>query len=183
MSIAEPPVASSQRRDFFKKAVSGIIGGVLALCPTLAGLIFATDPLRRRAVAGGPVRVATLTSLPNDGIPRKFAVVADQLDAWNKYHNVPIGAVYLRRTGDKTVQAFNVICPHLGCFVEYKKEKGAYYCPCHNSSFTAEGGILDRKSPSRRGLDSLTVEIREGSEIWVHFQNFKAGQAEKIPTA
>jgi hypothetical protein len=46
-----------------------------------------------------------------------------------------------------------------------------------------EGGILDRKSPSRRGLDSLSVEIREGSEIWVHFQYFKAGQPENIPTA
>ena len=40
---------------------------------------------------------------------------------------------------------------------------------------------IARKSPSPRGLDELEVEIRSDNEIWVKFQNFRAGEKEKIP--
>jgi len=58
---------------------------------------------------------------------------------------------------------------------------GGYFCPCHRSSFTLDGAILDPKSPSPRPLDDLPVEIRNGTEIWVKFQNFRAGTHDKIP--
>jgi hypothetical protein len=45
-----------------------------------------------------------------------------------------------------------------------------------------DGKINDPKSPSPRALDTLPVEIR-GEEIYVTFQNFRAGVAEKIPEA
>src|SRR5438309_4689223 len=44
-----------------------------------------------------------------------------------------LGAVYLRRTPDGKLQAFNVVCPHAGCFVDFLPERGMYLCPCHNS--------------------------------------------------
>jgi len=169
------------RRDFLKRLSTAVMGTFLALCPTVAGLIFVADPLRRRSAPSQAVKIATLTSLPADGVPRKFSVVADRSEAWNKFPEVPIGAVYLRRTGEKEVQALNVVCPHLGCFVEFLKDKKAYHCPCHNSSFALDGRVLDPSSPSPRALDSLVVEIREGQEVWVHFQNFQTGQASKIP--
>ncbi|HVY70044.1 MAG TPA: Rieske (2Fe-2S) protein, partial [Verrucomicrobiae bacterium] len=102
-------------------------------------------------------------------------------DAWNKFTNVPVGAVYLRRVGEKTVEAFNVVCPHAGCFVDFMPERKSYLCPCHNSTFGLDGKIQDAKSPSPRGLDSLEVELRDGGEIWVRFQNYQAGHHEKIP--
>ena len=34
-----------------------------------------------------------------------------------------------------------------------------------------------------RALDMLGVEIRNGSEVWVRFQNFEAGKAKKVPQA
>ena len=110
-------------------------------------------------------------------------MVANRSDAWNKYPHVPVGAVYLRRTGDKTIQALNVVCPHAGCFVDYVEDRKSFLCPCHSSSFALNGTIADPKSPSARPLDSLEVEIRNGAEIWVKFQNFRAGQAEKTPVA
>jgi hypothetical protein len=30
-------------------------------------------------------------------------------------------------------------------------------------------------------LDDLVVEIRNGTEVWVKFQNFRAGTHDKIP--
>jgi Rieske Fe-S protein len=129
------------------------------------------------------VRVTTLEALPDDGIPRKFPVLATRVDAWNKFSQAAIGAVYLRRTAEAQVQALNVVCPHAGCFVDFLPERGTYLCPCHNSTFAVTGRIGDPASPAARGLDTLDVEIRGGNEVWVKFQNFQAGRAEKIPAA
>ncbi|HKS37073.1 MAG TPA: Rieske 2Fe-2S domain-containing protein, partial [Verrucomicrobiae bacterium] len=85
------------------------------------------------------------------------------------------------RTGGKQVQAFNVICPHAGCFVDYVAARKGYFCPCHNSTFGVDGRIADAKSPSPRGLDELEAEIRNDTEIWVKFRNFRAGVKQRIP--
>ncbi|MHB8524352.1 MAG: QcrA and Rieske domain-containing protein [Limisphaerales bacterium] len=163
--------------------MSILLGGLAGLFPAAAGVFVFLDPLRRKSGASGFSRVASLETLPDDGLPRKFTVVADRTDAWNRFPQVPVGAVYLRRTGDKTIQAVNAVCPHAGCFVDFVAARNGYFCPCHNSSFTPDGRIDDPKSPSPRGLDALPVEIRDETEIWVKFQNFRAGQAEKVPLA
>ena len=160
-----------------------VISGIVTLVPALAGMMVLADPLRRKAAAGEALKVTTLEALPNDGVPRKFPVLADKVDAWNKYRNVPVGAVYLRRTADSTVEALNVVCPHAGCFVDFSKDGEKFVCPCHNSSFALDGKILDAASPSPRALDSLPVDIRGNGEIWVKFQNFEAGRPDKVPVA
>jgi Rieske Fe-S protein len=173
----------SGRRDFFKQALAVICGAIATVIPAAAGLAVFCDPLRRKSSGGTGtlVRVASLTSLPNDGVPRKFPVVANRSDAWNKFPNVPVGAVYLRRTGEKQVEALNVVCPHAGGFVDYSTDNRCFVCPLHNSKFALDGKISDSKSPAPRPMDTLEVEIR-GEEVWVKFQNFRSGPAEKIPS-
>jgi menaquinol-cytochrome c reductase iron-sulfur subunit len=183
MAEPEHPAPSTDRRGFFKKILASAIGAVLGLVPVCAGLTVFLDPLRRKASARGFVEVTTLDALPDDGVPRKFPVLASRTDAWNKFAQVPIGAVYLRRTHDGKLQAFNVVCPHAGCFVDFLADRGSYLCPCHNSTFTVDGKIADRSSPAPRALDSLEVELRNGRELWVKFQNYQSGRAEKIPVA
>ena len=150
------------------------------IVPAFAGIVVLLDPLRRKTSAEKVVRVAALGALPENGEPRKFPILATRIDAWNRTPNVPIGAVYLRRIGSDQVQAFNVVCPHAGCFVDFNGNRQQYHCPCHNSSFALDGRIADPKSPSPRGLDQLPVEIRAGGEIWVTFRNFRAGIAEQV---
>jgi menaquinol-cytochrome c reductase iron-sulfur subunit len=169
------------RRDFLAKAAATVIGGGLALAAPVAGLGVLLDPLRRKSAAGSAVRVASLASLPDDGVPRKFPVLATRQDAWNRTANVPVGAVYLRREKGGAVRAFNVVCPHAGCFVDFHAEQGCYLCPCHNSTFALDGKVLDEKSPSPRALDELPVEMRGEGEIWVAFQNFRPGEKERLP--
>jgi len=179
----EPVPQQPERRSFLKIFGTAVISVLLGAIPFGAGVAMFMDPLRRKSNLKGAVKVATLDALPPDGIPRKFPVVASRVDAWNKFSEVPIGAVYLRRTEDKKLQAFNVVCPHAGCFVDFLPERGTYLCPCHNSTFALNGQIENRSSPAARGLDSLQVEIRADKEVWVQFQNFQAGRAEKIPAA
>jgi menaquinol-cytochrome c reductase iron-sulfur subunit len=178
-----PAPANPERRGFFEKLFSIVVGTVLGLVPLVSGLLVWLDPLRRKTQAGAAIRVAMLEAVPKDGVPRKFPVIASRTDAWNKFPRVPVGAVYLRRTGEKTVEALNVICPHAGCFVDYLQDKSVFLCPCHNSTFGLDGQINDPRSPSPRALDGLEVEIRRGNEIWVKFVNFRPGTKEKVPVA
>lgn len=168
------------RRDFFRKLGAGIAAAILGLVPAGAGLAVFLDPLRRRAEAGGAVRVTTLEALPDDGVPRRFPVVATRVDAWNKFPQTQVGAVYLRRTRDGQIQAFNAICPHAGCFVEFAAEPGRFVCPCHNSRFSMSGQMDGQSSPAPRGLDALPVELRGSNEVWVKFQKFQTGRTQKI---
>src|ERR1700747_3019130 len=99
--------ASTGRRDFLRKALAALIGLVVTLVPFGAGLMVFLDPPRRKTAASPPRMITSLDALPNDGIPRKFAVLATRVDAWSKSAETPIGAVYLRRTPDDKLQAFN----------------------------------------------------------------------------
>ena len=111
------------RRNFLVEAAAMVVGGILMLFPLASGMLVFLDPVLRKKKAGdsGLVRVATLDSVPDDGIPRSFPVIASRQDAWNYFPNEPVGAVYIRRQpGEKEVQVFNVICPHLGCFVGFR---------------------------------------------------------------
>lgn len=170
-----------RRRGFLKGVLAASLGMFVGSVPVASGLWVATDPLRRKTRSGVPfVRVANLEAVPADGKPRLFRVMASKQDAWNRHPLVPVGAVYIRRTRDNPdgVTVFNTVCPHLGCFVNAKKD-ATYHCPCHNSQFQADGsrGTL---CVSARGLDQLNSRIEDG-EILVQFQNFLTGKEERIP--
>lgn len=169
------------RRSFMTKAAAIVVGGAIALVAPVAGLFTFLDPLRRKTETRGLVRVTSLASLPENGEPRKLPVLDTLVDAWNRTEDVPIGSVYVQRTGDNTVRVLNSVCPHLGCSVGYSAAKSGYFCPCHKSSFAVNGEILDPKSPSPRGMDELQAEVRANGEVWVKFQNFRKGTASKIP--
>jgi menaquinol-cytochrome c reductase iron-sulfur subunit len=177
----DPP--NPERREFVKKACAVCLGTAAVMVPVAAGVTVLLDPLKRKAAAGEKMLITTLDALPSDGAPMKFAIMADRVDAWTKFPNAPVGAIYVRRTGEESASAINVVCPHAGCFVDYRNDKKDFYCPCHNSAFGIDGAITDPRSPSPRGLDTLEVEIRNGKEVWVLFQNFMTGKGEKVPVA
>lgn len=164
------------RRKFLKQSLAVAVTGAAA------GAAVSLGPWRRQPPGGGRlVRVTTLDELPADGIPRNFPVYASRVEAWNRLFGKPVGAVFLRRTADGTLQALNAACPHAGCRVGYAPDRKGYLCPCHKSSFTVEGKLADPKSQALRGLDELKVELREEREVWVHFQDYYPGHAEQYP--
>jgi len=176
--------AAGSRRNFLTRAMACLLGGITGIVPVLTGLFFFADPLRsRRKQAEGNsddefLKVASVDELLV-GKPRRVVVVNDRTDAWNLYRQDTIGVVFLLRTADGQVSALNANCPHLGCQVSFKSDDQLYRCPCHDSSFATDGEIANDTSPSPRGLDPLDTEVRDGSEVWVKFQNFVAGTAER----
>jgi menaquinol-cytochrome c reductase iron-sulfur subunit len=186
-----PPVSASRppgetpRRNVLVAVAAVVVGGLVSIVPFAAGLIMFLDPLLKRKTngdAGGgkaarPLhRVAALEALPADGTPVQVPVIADLTDAWNREANQPVGAVYLRREGDK-VECFNAICPHAGCFVAYAVDRDVFQCPCHTSSFQLDGQRI-LPSPSPRDMDALKVDaekLKEG-EVWIEFVNYYPGK-------
>ncbi|MBX3444998.1 MAG: Rieske 2Fe-2S domain-containing protein [Planctomyces sp.] len=173
--------SSPERRNFFTALLAVLAGGVATLVPLIPGAAFVLDPLLRRKQSSGEgdadefLQVTTLESLPTDGAPRAFPVIADLQDAWNKFPNTEIGSVFLSRGADGDLTCFNSRCPHLGCTIGYAEQAREFVCPCHASSFTLDGERNNQIPP--RSMDPLDAEIRNGNEVWVRFQNFQAGRA------
>jgi menaquinol-cytochrome c reductase iron-sulfur subunit len=189
----------SGRRSFLERATAIAVGVVISVTPLVVGLFAFLDPLKpkKRATAlgsageGDPaaeestgpgrwLKVGSLADVPTDGTPQAFPVIADTWDAWNYYPPHPIGSVYIRipAEGEKPI-AWTATCPHLGCFVEFSKAKECFSCPCHNSKFGLDGQRIE--GPPPRGMDELELEIRQGDEVWVRYEKFRAGEAHKVP--
>ncbi len=179
------------RRSFLTKFFAAGIGAVLVLVPLGTGLATFFSPLFRRKKSDTDfIRVANLDDIPADGTPRRFEVIADLWDKWTFNANQPIGSVFLSRAEPATdeLRCFNTTCPHAGCSVRLADsgEKKEFKCPCHNSAFHLDGSVI-QPTPSPRGLDSLEVEVRPGEggkqEVWVRYENFYTGKAEKVAKA
>ena len=190
-NVSSQEESQPDRRDFIKGA-SCAIGAAIGAVPMAAGVRVVLDPLSRQVTAeeGAEfIRLADVSDLP-ESEPMKFAIVEDKTDKWSRYKDVPVGAVYLlKETGDSSadgaeapvsVIAYNTVCPHLGCFVDYRKDEQDFFCPCHDSNFDLEGNLLKGVSP--RAMDTLEVdeEKLKAGEVWVKFQRFKSNTKEKI---
>jgi menaquinol-cytochrome c reductase iron-sulfur subunit len=177
--------AQKSRRGFLARLVAIVVAAVLYVPALVAGALAFLNPLRIKSEGGKQIRLTTLDLLPADGTPQRFPVIADRSDAWTFYPNEPIGAVWLRLTDakQKKVQAVQVVCPHLGCYVEFRTADKTFFCPCHRASFDLDGKRREERSMSPRDLDTLEVGIRNGNEVWVDYRKFRTGSSEKIEEA
>ena len=178
-SSVEEPV----RRNFLTAAAAAIVGFVLSIFPVAVGTVVFLDPLLgKKKRQNKRIRVAMLDSVPADGTPIRVPVLSVKVDAWTRKANQPIGAVYLRRIGDQVI-AFNAICPHAGCFVNFAVERKIFQCPCHTSAFELDGKRAPGHSPSPRDMDTLLVDekrLKDTGEVWIEFVNYYPGKATQV---
>jgi len=82
--------------------------------------------------------------------------------------DVPRGSVFPYRAGrlyvchldDDGFIAVSIRCTHLGCSIEWDKEKQQFLCPCHHSMFDIRGDVLN--PPATRPLDYYPLKIDNG---------------------
>jgi menaquinol-cytochrome c reductase iron-sulfur subunit len=172
--------SSPQRRGFLAKLLALGLGAAALAVPALSALAAFLNPWRQKGAAGDWVRVASLDALPVGGPPQRYPVIADRSDAWNGYPGEAVGAVFLCRINEQQVLALQSICPHNGGLVCYDPEKKNFYCPSHGALFDCQGRRLDEKSISPRDLDTLEVDPDRLPEVWVKFEKFQDGTAQKI---
>ena len=189
------------RRSLLVQALTGFLSLLLVAIPSTLGGLFFLDPILRKKKSGGGgggtglarkdeqgfIRLdVTRDVIPADGTPVSVTVFDDIEDAWNRFRNVPVGSIWLRKVGDGPILAFNSVCPHLGCSVNYRRAENDFFCPCHTSAFSLDGAKSNEVPP--RDMDALEVAMRTagkddaaGNEIWVKFLNFRRATAEKTP--
>ena len=60
-----------------------------------------------------------------------------------------------------TFVAFDAVCPHAGCTVQYSSTSRLFICPCHGSEFNGRTGAVE-VGPAQSGL--MRLKIAEGSD-------------------
>lgn len=195
-----PATTETPRRSALVHLLTAFLSFIIVTVPASIGGLFFLDPiLRKKKSADGKSAGAaarkdesgfirldlTRESIPADGTPVSVTVLDDIVDAWNRFANVPIGSIWLRKVGDGPILAFSSVCPHLGCSVNFRQAEGDFFCPCHTSAFDLDGKKTNEVPP--RDMDSLTVSMRtegkddpKGNEIWVKFEKFRGARADKV---
>ena len=169
-----------EHRSFFQWSsalLASAYAGLLAL--PVVGLL--CEPLGKKRSAGVFRRLVKLDSLAV-GTPRRIVLKDQRVDAWTRYSEGAIGAVWAVRTGDNSVDVFAVTCPHLGCPVDSLPEKKQFFCACHAASYGLDGATI--AGPQKRGLDRLESRLEKlGNDVWVSVQlaRFEPGISEQVP--
>ncbi|HEY6438052.1 MAG TPA: Rieske (2Fe-2S) protein, partial [Ignavibacteriaceae bacterium] len=70
------------------------------------------------------------------------------------------GRFYLARLEDGGFIALSLRCTHLGCSINWEENKKNFVCPCHSSSFSIDGDVLNPPAP--KALDYFPVKIENG---------------------
>lgn len=61
------------------------------------------------------------------------------------------------------ITVFSAHCTHLGCIVNFNKEKNIFECPCHGSKYAIDGKSIC--GPSKRDLNKLPFVKKNGKII------------------
>ncbi|MEW6015024.1 MAG: ubiquinol-cytochrome c reductase iron-sulfur subunit [Candidatus Zixiibacteriota bacterium] len=66
-----------------------------------------------------------------------------------------VGIILL--TPENELKAFNAVCTHLDCTVQYRKDLSIIWCACHNGRYDLEGRNIS--GPPPRPLTVYTVHV------------------------
>jgi Rieske Fe-S protein len=155
-------------------ALAAIVGALVGV----PALLFATAPARRGRDDAQPIALDELAALPDGQPVRRTVVAPHRRDAWTALADVPLGAVWLVRTGER-VRALSTVCPHAGCAVDWSDAERCFRCPCHDSRFAVDGARVF--GPAPRDLDALETEVAAG-RVRVIYRRFRPGVAEREET-
>jgi thiosulfate dehydrogenase [quinone] large subunit len=65
-----------------------------------------------------------------------------------------------------TFVAFDAVCPHAGCTVQYSNTARLFVCPCHGSEFNGHTGAVE-VGPAQSGLTRLTIAEGSDGQLYV----------------
>lgn len=168
--VVDTPVAKPvPKRGVITRRIFILGGFWSALGLLIVGLLGAPLDfmwIRKVRGFGGPVavtpdRVPAVGAAPQRIIEGKFWLVNLEAGTTPNGEETPGGVLALWQK-----------CPHLGCTVpfrdafEFQGRKGWFRCPCHNSTYTKEGGVLVF-GPAPRPMDVFPVEVQQDGGLIV----------------
>jgi len=130
------------RRKFFGICLGGVATGALA---AIIYPLFRYLAPRQTESSAGKV-VIPLKDVP-DGEAKFFEFAGSS-------------AVLVKKRGGDLV-AFSAVCTHLGCIVQWEKDKQDFLCPCHAGHYTADGAVIS--GPPPKPLTKLPFTVANGA--------------------
>ncbi len=65
-----------------------------------------------------------------------------------------------------TFLAFDAVCPHAGCTVDYEPGHRVFICPCHGSQFNGTSGAVE-VGPANSGLRKIAITAGPDGQLYV----------------
>ena len=164
----------SSRRTFLLLTPLAGIGGIIASFSAAAFRFL--RPVNIRTKDDWIDVIATTETSGNKPIAKK--VVIEEIAGWSRS---PIEYPVYVLPGSQVVSA---VCPHEGCELSWQDDRNVFTCPCHDSSFAANGARI--YGPARRDMDRLPSRIQNGvlqvqvQQLTDTAQNLRNGDNELI---
>jgi cytochrome b6-f complex iron-sulfur subunit len=138
------------RREFIKKALYGILA-LLGLGYLFSGLaVLAPSRTRDKEIVYIPL-------VPEEEVPRRGVKKAElAYTVSGKERKTPVFIV----SSAEDLKVLSATCSHLGCLVNYQREKKEFLCPCHGGRYDLEGRNIAGPPPAP--LTKLPVRVEKG---------------------
>ena len=132
----------SGRREFLMASLGGVVAAA-----TAAVLYPVYRYLAPRGSTGQPAKL----SFPETAVAAGEAKFFDFQGS---------SAVLVRKeSGDLIV--LSAVCTHLGCIVQWQRERQDFLCPCHAGRYTADGAVIS--GPPPRPLARIPFTVANGT--------------------
>lgn len=132
----------------------GFLGLVIGFFTFLWGLMAAYPIFRYLTPPKTASQQSNITSL----------VLADAKDIpVGTGRNFQFGSIpaIITHTTDGEFHAFNAICTHLGCTVQYREDMNRIWCACHGGQYDPQTG-KNLAGPPPKPLAELKAEVKNG---------------------
>ena len=137
---------SPPRRKWLLRALIG------AISITIVAITYPILAFLRPRRTGGSMGVEMIA-------PYRVDQLAPGVDGqWPAPFNFGGKPCLLVKTPDGAVKAFNAVCTHLDCTVNYRQAEQDIFCNCHNGIFDIDGRNVS--GPPPRPLEEYQVTLR-----------------------
>ena len=128
-----------------RKFLAGCLG-----CIAAVGAAAALYPIYEYLAPGNTAANGEKVNVPEAAIPPGEAKFFD--------FRGETGVLVRKKSGE--LVALSAVCTHLGCIVQWEKEKQDFLCPCHGGRYTEDGVVV--AGPPPRPLTKLPFTVASG---------------------
>ena len=146
------------RRRFLASVTTGILSAIGGILGVLGGGAVLSSTVQRQE---DWLTASALHDLP-DNEPTPVTLSVMRLDGYREA--LERRTIFLVKTGESDVAAFDATCTHLGCLVGWDKQAQHFKCPCHGGVFDRNGAVVE--GPPPEGLMRIATRV-DGNRVLV----------------
>lgn len=154
----ETSTVDAPRRRFLSSITTGILSAIGGILGVIGGGALLSSTVRRQE---DWLAASALHDLP-DNEPTAVTLSVMRLDGYRQA--LQRRTIFLVKTGESEVAAFDATCTHLGCHVAWDPQGQVFRCPCHGGVFDRTGAVKD--GPPAEPLVKIATRV-DGHRVMV----------------